>query len=1375
MLSIIVFSKDRPLQLQSYLESLLYYSDIQQNCIYVLYKATGYISYQTLISQYPNVNWIPENSFYSDLLNILNQAGNYILWGCDDVFYKSSFNVNTCIKALCNNEDLFGFSLRLGRNIQPNPERELIDESSYLIWDWTKLYLPHSLYPQEVWDWGYPWEVSGTIYRKSDIIDFLKVVDEPRNPNYLEGDLANVFRYSRALQTKKYFACFPLSKCLTLTVNRVQETHPNPFDAAKDTTPTRLYNYFVQGYKLNWSKYKDCNNLVIQVGSEYFELQSNEKQPTNLTSSPLVSVICRVYNREEYIEELIVSVLNQTFTDFELLILDDGSTDNTKSVVEKYLSDTRIKYVYQQNIGTTKDGFALDKVLNRAIELTTADLVCIGDSDDVFMPSKLERQVKEFESDPDIDVVFSDGYHIDANGNLLPSNFRFVESLSFNELNLPRTLFKKNIVPNPTVMMKRKAIEIMGGFETGFCPDYQFWLKSAPYLTFKYIDEKLVKYRIHENAMSTGNSSIKRVFEESIKVLGDVRNRLSILDLYPEVYGCSNRHQALYSAYLDFGNTMLTANIPVPSMAIQEYQKALRHNGQATEALNNLAIASWISEDYQSSVQIFNYLKNTAYNSDVVKHNVDLVEQLQAEIAVSNKSFILLKETKETSELLNVMEASNITSLTPKINVKPSDNKTSTQPLVSIIIPCYNHARFLREAVESIVNQTYENWECIIVNDGSPDDTSDVARALINSYKNKSIHLLEQQNDGVINARNVGFSKSLGEYILFVDADDKIHPNFLSETLSVLIEHPSVGFVYTDIQLFGVKHDLISNGDFVPERFLNSNQASVTSLFRREIYEQVNGFKKVMELGWEDWEFWISAYEKGWQGYRLGKAYLYYRQHASGSRLQNLHSSQSNQALQKAKIIKLHSKLYNQREVHWAENILRQHNSPLAIGLTDLHLYQQRKPEIRRIKYPAINYISEGVHRPLWSVMIPTYNGTKYLEQTLRSVLEQDPGSDLMQIEVVDDCSTQDDPEELVREIGQGRISFYRQPKNLGLIGNWNDCIKRARGHWVHILHQDDVVKFGFYKRLQAAVEKEPTIGAAFCRYFYMDEKGCEQALSPLERETPGVISNWIERIAVMQRIECPSIVVKREVYEDLGGFSQEAYYAADWEMWKRIAAHYSVWYEPELLACYRSHSSSESSRLVKSGANIADTRKAIEISESYLPITIAAELSNQARENCAFKALNIARRMLSAGDIDGAIAQMREGIKSSQSSNVISSVLELVQELNKNSNQHNLFPINALDQLLSAFQEPFQKQQETALIESLKLKDINLIIFPDWEQSEELLYEDLASVISSLVNHPNKNQITLLIHTGSLSEDEVSLVLSDIVMNLLMQESTLR
>lgn len=93
------------------------------------------------------------------------------------------------------------------------------------------------------------------------------------------------------------------------------------------------------------------------------------------------------------------------------------------------------------------------------------------------------------------------------------------------------------------------------------------------------------------------------------------------------------------------------------------------------------------------------------------------------------------------------------------------------------------------------------------------------------------------------------------------------------------------------------------------------------------------------------------------------------------------------------------------------------------------------------IVFPPINSVPQDSHRPFWSVMIPTYNGTKYLEQTLKSVLVQDPRLDEMQIEVVDDCSTKDDPEELVKDIGQGRVSFFRNPENVGLVHNWNACI----------------------------------------------------------------------------------------------------------------------------------------------------------------------------------------------------------------------------------------------------------------------------------------------------------------------------------------------
>src|SRR5579872_4175700 len=97
---------------------------------------------------------------------------------------------------------------------------------------------------------------------------------------------------------------------------------------------------------------------------------------------------------------------------------------------------------------------------------------------------------------------------------------------------------------------------------------------------------------------------------------------------------------------------------------------------------------------------------------------------------------------------------------------------------------------------------------------------------------------------------------------------------------------------------------------------------------------------------------------------------------------------------------------------------------------------------------PVIAPLGSTEPRPFWTVMIPTYNRSTYLERTLRSVLAGDPGPEVMQIEVVDDASTVDDPEPVVRRVGGDRVSFFRQPRNLGLVGSWNSCIERAVGEW---------------------------------------------------------------------------------------------------------------------------------------------------------------------------------------------------------------------------------------------------------------------------------------------------------------------------------------
>ena len=224
--------------------------------------------------------------------------------------------------------------------------------------------------------------------------------------------------------------------------------------------------------------------------------------------------------------------------------------------------------------------------------------------------------------------------------------------------------------------------------------------------------------------------------------------------------------------------------------------------------------------------------------------------------------------------------------------------------------------------------------------------------------------------------------------------------------------------------------------------------------------------------------------------------------------------------------------------------------------------------------YPAVEPVWPGVDRPFWSVMIPTYHCANYLRQTLRSVLEQAPPVDEMQIEVVDDHSIVDDPQRVVNEVGCGRVGFFRQPENVGPQANFTTCARRARGQWVHILHGDDAVRPGFYAALRTGIERVSPVHAAFCRVITINEEDLWLELSELESQTAGVIPDLVQRLAVFNHIMFPSIVLRRLAYEQLGGFHPALFHSADWDMWKRVAARYPVWYDPQpwrCIACIRS------------------------------------------------------------------------------------------------------------------------------------------------------------------------------------------------------------
>lgn len=313
---------------------------------------------------------------------------------------------------------------------------------------------------------------------------------------------------------------------------------------------------------------------------------------------------------------------------------------------------------------------------------------------------------------------------------------------------------------------------------------------------------------------------------------------------------------------------------------------------------------------------------------------------------------------------------------------------------------------------------------------------------------------------------------------------------------------------------------------------------------------------------------------------------------------------------------------------------------------------------------PTIAPLPAGTIRPIWSVMIPVYNCYNYLSFTLKSVLEQYPGADKMEIEVVDDHSTDGNVEALVNEIGKGVVKYHRKEKNMGSIRNFETCINRSSGHMVHILHGDDMVKPGFYKEIEQLFENYPDAGAAFTDFFFIDDKGEVLYSDNRILDKPGVIHDAMELIGSKQRIQPPAMVVKRSVYEKLGSF-YAVKYGEDWEMWARIAAQYPIAHSPEYLACYRVHNANISADSLATGQNIKDINKVIDLIQHHLPKEKRVRLKKQAKENFSVYYAWMSHKLYhDHKDTRGALAQINGAIKMSLNKTTLMLALKLYAKL---------------------------------------------------------------------------------------------------------------
>ena len=200
-----------------------------------------------------------------------------------------------------------------------------------------------------------------------------------------------------------------------------------------------------------------------------------------------------------------------------------------------------------------------------------------------------------------------------------------------------------------------------------------------------------------------------------------------------------------------------------------------------------------------------------------------------------------------------------------------------TEPLVTIVTATYNDARFIHVPIESVLSQPYESFEMIIVDDGSADPGS---LEILRRISHPKIRIVRQANKGLPGARNTGIRAGKGEFVLPLDADDKIAPTCLRRSVDVLQDNPDIAVVYGALGLFASDNRVIPAAAFNTYRLLFSNYIPVGSMFRREAWESVGGYTEEMK-GFEDWEFWLKLVEKKWKFKKIDDVMFFHHQHGT--------------------------------------------------------------------------------------------------------------------------------------------------------------------------------------------------------------------------------------------------------------------------------------------------------------------------------------------------------------------------------------------------------------------------------------------------------------------------------------------------------------
>lgn len=374
-------------------------------------------------------------------------------------------------------------------------------------------------------------------------------------------------------------------------------------------------------------------------------------------------------------------------------------------------------------------------------------------------------------------------------------------------------------------------------------------------------------------------------------------------------------------------------------------------------------------------------------------------------------------------------------------------------PKVSVIVPCYNQAVYLADCLQSVLSQTYLNWECIIVDDGSPDNTEEIAG--IWCARDSRFKYLKKPNGGLSSARNAGINFASGEYILPLDADDYIGNTYLEKAIDVFIRDPDTSLVYCQARLFG-----FDNGDWELPAFnfkdlLRLNLIFCSALYSKKDFLTYGPYDEEIKSGWEDWSLWVSILKSDSKVVRIDEVLFFYRTKAQ-SMVRNMEDKDKELAR------------WNIFMKNW-QKYKEFYPAPVTLINENLVLRSQ----VERLN-------------PKVSVVVSCRNEGAYLKECLVSVQKQTYHN--LECIIVNDGST-DDTEEIAREWSWRDPRFRHLKKEMSGFGAaLNAGIRVADGSYILPLDATDYISKDYLEKAIRRIKDHDNVKLVYGRAKYLGE-----------------------------------------------------------------------------------------------------------------------------------------------------------------------------------------------------------------------------------------------------------------------------------------------